>query len=66
MKTLELNQEGIDLLWSAVINQESVENILCNAAKDAGEYVYHKNRVVQCRELRDNIRKLGVTNISLK
>ena len=63
VKTIELSQEDIDVLWSAVINQQSVESVLCNSAKDINEYNRHRNRLRQSKELQNRIRRLGVTGI---
>jgi len=64
MKQLELSQEDIDVLWSAVINQESVENVLLNCAKDTESYMKHCRQGKLCEELRERIRELGVTGLN--
>lgn len=65
MKILELSQEELDVLWTATISQESVENVLMQAATDASNYYGHRNRMIACERLRDKIREQGVTGISL-
>lgn len=64
MKELEISQDDIDVLWSAVINQSGVEKTLMNSAYEFEDFQKHSHRDMICNNIKDKLYNIGVTEIS--
>lgn len=64
MKELSLSQDDIDVLWSAIINQASVEQVLMKSVEEFEDFQRHIHREMACCSLKDKLYKMGVTGIS--